>query len=409
MPVTLEQIRVGRADKVDRAIVDEFIRNSQLLNALTFDDSISPSGGSTMTYGYLRTQTSPAAEGRDINADYTPTESTKEKKTTDLVIMGGAYQVDRVIGKAAPDEVAFQASEKIKATINRFHYLFVNGKKTNQQEFDGIAEAVNGTSTDFDASDVDVSTMTQAAAISLCEKLDEAILAMSEKPTYILGNQKSIVKLKSAARTLGYLTQVEDAFGKQVDSYDGIIFLEMGRYYNENLGRDTEIIPIDGNSGKTDIYLVAIGLNGVHGVTINGDKAIDSKQPDFTQSAAVQAGYVELVASIAVKNSRAVARIKGLQVSPSLKTLGTLTVAVAANKVTVTPAKAKIGNAYYYRVDASATISAPTANVTINTSEWTKLPTNGAVSLATGGYARVVEVGAISLLPVATGVGGPVA
>ena len=80
MAVTLNDIKVGRADKVDRAIIDEFIRKSELLASLPFDDAISPNGGSTMTYGYLRVETSPAAEGRAINSDYTAAESKKEKK-----------------------------------------------------------------------------------------------------------------------------------------------------------------------------------------------------------------------------------------------------------------------------------------------------------------------------------------
>lgn len=408
MGVTLSEMKVGRADKVDRAVIDEFVRNSKLLAAMPFDDAISPNGGSTLTYGYLRLLTSPAAEGRAIGGEYTADEATKEKKTTDLVIMGGSYQIDRVIGDAAPDEVAFQTAEKIKATTNRFHYLFINGNANTPNEFDGIAQAVNGTSTDFDASTIDASAMTSTVAVALCEKLDEAILSMSEKPTFICANSKAIIKLKSAARTLGYLTQGEDAFGKPVDTYNGIEFMDMGRYYNEALGRDTEVIPIDGNSGKTSIYLVALGQAGVHGVTIKGDKAISSRMPDFSQAGAVKTGDVEFVASVAIKNTRAVARLKDIQVASTLSALGTLKVSAAENKVTVTPNKAKIGNSYYYAVDSSATISAPAASTAIEASVYKALPANGVISLATNGYVRVVEAGTTSKLPVATGIGGPV-
>jgi hypothetical protein len=408
MGVTLSEMKVGRADKVDRAVIDEFVRNSKLLAAMPFDNAISPNGGSTLTYGYLRLLTSPAAEGRAINSDYTADEATKEKVTTDLVIMGGSYQIDRVIGDAAPDEVAFQTAEKIKATTNRFHYLFINGNADTPNEFDGIADAVNGTSTDFDASAIDASTMTAAVGITLCEKLDEAILAMSEKPTFICANSKAIIKLKSAARALGYLTPGEDAFGKTVDTYNGIEFLDMGRFYNESLGRDTEVIPIDGNSGKTSIYLVALSKAGVHGVTLKGDKAITSRMPDFSQAGAVKTGDVEFVASIAIKNTRAVARLKNIQVAATLSTLGDLTVTAAVNKVTVVPNKAKIGNSYYYLVDASKTINAPAASTAINTLEYAALPANGVIVLADNGYVRVVEVGTTSKLPVATGIAGPV-
>lgn len=401
--ITLSDIKIGRADKYDRMVIDTFIRKSAILAAMPFDNCISPSGGSTLTYGYIRLKTSPAAEGRAVGSDYTANPATKEAVTTDLKIMGGKYEIDRVLADAAPDEIAFQTEEKIQATVNRYHWLFVNGDKNNATEFDGLAKIVEGSVTDFDGSGIDLSTMNNTAtALKITEALDTAILAMKERPTYILANSKAIVKIQSAAKTLGYLTQAEDAFGKPVRAYDGIPMLDLGRYYNEDLGSDTEIIGIDDASGKTDIYLVALSMSGAHGITLKGDKAITSRLPNFSEAGAVKSGDVEFVAGLAVKNTRAIARIKGVQVQATLTTLGSLTVAATLNKVTVTPNKPKIGNAYYY-AKASASISAPTANTAINTSVYTALPANGVIALSANDFARVVEVDSTSLLPIATG------
>ncbi|MCK9457141.1 MAG: phage capsid protein [Candidatus Riflebacteria bacterium] len=409
MAITLSDIKIGRADKYDRMVIDTFIRKSAILAAMPFDNCISPSGGSTLTYGYIRLKTSPAAEGRAINSDYTAAPATKEAVTTDLQIMGGKYEIDRVLADAAPDEIAFQTEEKIQATVNRYHWLLVNGDKNNQTEFDGLAKIVDGSVTDFDGSGIDLSTMNNTAtALKITEALDTAILAMKERPTYILANSKAIVKIQSAAKQLGYITQAEDAFGKPVRAYDGIPMIDLGRYYNEDLGSDTEIIGIDDASGKTDIYLVALSMSGAHGITLKGDKAITSRLPNFSEAGAVKSGDVEFVAGLAVKNTRGIARIKDVQVQATLTALGTLTVAAAVNKVTVTPKKPKIGNEYYYAVDASVTISAPTANTALSTDTWTPLPANGVISLAENGYVRVVEADSSSLLPVATGVDGPV-
>lgn len=402
MPITLNDIKIGRADKYDRMVIDTFMRKSAILAAMPFDNCISPSGGSTLTYGYIRLKTSPAAEGRAINSDYTAAPATKEAVTTDLQIMGGKYEIDRVLADAAPDEIAFQTEEKIQATVNRYHWLFVNGNKNNATEFDGLAKIVDGSVTDFDGSGIDLSTMNTANALKITEALDTAILAMKERPTYILANSKTIVKIQSAAKQLGYLTQAEDAFGKQVRAYDGIPMIDLGRYYNENLGSDTEIIGIDDASGKTDIYLVALSMSGAHGITIKGDKAITSRLPNFSEAGAVKSGDVEFVAGLAVKNTRAIARIKGVQVQATLSTLGSLTVAAASNKVTVTPNKPKIGNAYYYAT-GSATITAPAANTAINTSVYAELPANGVIALSANNFVRVVEVDSTSLLPIATG------
>lgn len=403
MAITLNDIKIGRADKYDRMVIDTFMRKSAILAAMPFDNCISPSGGSTLTYGYIRLKTSPAAEGRAINSDYTAAPATKEAVTTDLQIMGGKYEIDRVLADAAPDEIAFQTEEKIQATVNRYHWLFVNGNKNNATEFDGLAKIVEGSVTDFDGSGIDLSTMNTANALKITEALDTAILAMKERPTYILANSKAIVKIQSAAKTLGYLTQAEDAFGKQVRAYDGIPMLDLGRYYNEDLGSDTEIIGIDDASGKTDIYLVALSMSGAHGITLKGDKAITSRLPNFSEAGAVKSGDVEFVAGLAVKNTRAIARIKDVQVQATLGVLGSLTVSASLNKVTVTPNKPKIGNAYYYAVNASASITAPSVNTALNTSTWTPLPANGVISLAASGYVRVVEVDSTSLLPIATG------
>ena len=404
MAITLSDIKIGRADKYDRMVIDTFIRKSAILAAMPFDNCISPSGGSTLTYGYIRLKTSPAAEGREINSDYNPAVATKEAVTTDLKIMGGKYEIDRVLADAAPDEIAFQTEEKIQATVNRYHWLFVNGDKDNDAtEFDGLAKIVDGSVTDFDGSGIDLSTMSVAAALKITEALDTAILAMKERPTYILANSKAIVKIQSAAKQLGYLTQAEDAFGKQVRAYDGIPMLDLGRYYNEDLGSDTEIIGIDDASGKTDIYLVALSMSGAHGITLKGDKAITSRLPNFSEAGAVKSGDVEFVAGLAVKNTRAIARIKDVQVQATLTTLGSLTVTADSNKVTVTPKKPKIGNEYYYTVNSSASISAPTPNTALSTDTWTPLPANGVISLAASGYVRVVEVDSTSFLPIATG------
>lgn len=404
MAITLSDIKIGRADKYDRMVIDTFMRKSAILAAMPFDNCISPSGGSTLTYGYIRLKTSPAAEGRAINHDYNPAPATKEAVTTDLKIMGGKYEIDRVLADAAPDEIAFQTEEKIQATVNRYHWLFVNGDKDNDAtEFDGLAKIVNGSVTDFDGSGIDLSSMSSTAvALKITEALDTAILAMKERPTYILANSKAIVKIQSAAKTLGYLTQAEDAFGKQVRAYDGIPMLDLGRYYNEDLGSDTEIIGIDDASGKTDIYLVALSMSGAHGITLKGDKAITSRLPNFSDAGAVKSGDVEFVAGLAVKNTRAIARIKDVQVQATLGVLGSLTVTAASNKVTVNPKKPKIGNAYYYAA-ASASIAAPSVSTAINTTTFVELPANGVISLSANDFARVVEVDATSLLPIATG------
>ena len=147
MAITLAEAKVGMADKVDQQIVDMFRRSSQLLDQMVFDNCIAPgTGGSTLAYGYIQLKTPSTAAVRTINTEYTPGEAKKEKKTTNAIIMGGSFQVDRVLQNTAGavDELAFQAEQKIKATANYFHNLVING---SAEEEDGFVSGTFDTTT----------------------------------------------------------------------------------------------------------------------------------------------------------------------------------------------------------------------------------------------------------------------
>lgn len=314
MAVTLAQAKVGMADKVDQQVVETIRRNSILMDKLVFDDAVSPgTGGSTLTYGYMQLKTPASADGRAINAEYTPQEAEREKKTTDLVVMGGSYQIDRVLAQTsgAIDEVAFQTEQKTKATVGRYQYLAINGDGARATEFDGLAKLAEGTDSEIDASGLDLTSMDETKAEAVAEALDGAISGMIRKPDLILANSKAISKLKAAARLLGYKSSSEDAFGRTVDGYDGIPFVDLGQYYN---GASTiDIIPV--SEGLTDIYLVNLGLDALHGVSPSGAKMVSTHTPDFTEAKAVHTGDVELVAGLALKNSRGLAVLKDVKIA----------------------------------------------------------------------------------------------
>ena len=102
MAITLKDAKVSMADKVDQQVVDMFRRSSVLLDHMVFDNAISPgTGGSTLTYGYVQLKSPATAAVRTVGGEYTPGEAIREKKTTGAVIMGGSFQVDRVLQNTA--------------------------------------------------------------------------------------------------------------------------------------------------------------------------------------------------------------------------------------------------------------------------------------------------------------------
>lgn len=320
MPITLAEAKVGMADKVDQNIIDTFRRSSLLLDNLVFDNAISPgTGGSTLTYGYIQLKTPSTANVRTINTEYTPGEAKREEKTTKAIIMGGKFQIDRVlIGTAgAVDELAFQAEQKIKATSNYFNNLVINGNVTTgtgvQNTFDGLNKLLTDTETEI-TSAVDVSTSAKMDSNynALLDEVDAFLSTLDGKPSMLLMNNKMLTKMRSAARRAGYYASSRDEFGRVVETYNDIPMYDMGKYYDGSTTKD--IIETGSTTGKTDIYAVTIGLDGFHGISPTGSKVISSYMPDLNAPGAVKDGEVELVAGVALKNTNKAGVLRGVQI-----------------------------------------------------------------------------------------------
>ena len=323
MAITLAEAKVGMADKVDQQIVDMFRRSSLLLDQMVFDNCISPgTGGSTLTYGYVQLKTPATAAVRSINSEYTPGEAKREKKTTSAIIMGGSFQIDRVLQNTAGavDELAFQAEQKIKATANYFHNLVINGCAAATGSgfvpgtFDGLRKLLSGTSNEITSG---VSLTTSAELDSnynaFLDEMDGFISSLDGTASMLMMNHAMLVKLRSIARRAGYYEREKDDFGRVVETYAGVPMVDMGKYYNGSATVDV----VGTDSGKTAIYAVGLGLDGFHGISPSGTGVIQSYMPDMNAPGAVKTGEVELVAGVALKNTLKAACLKGIAISAS--------------------------------------------------------------------------------------------
>ncbi len=327
MPITLEQAKVGMANKVDQMVIDEFRRGSLLLDKMIFDNSVSPgTGGSTLAYGYQRLKTPARAEFRAINSEFKKNEAIREPFTVYLKIFGGAFELDRVIINTAGaiDELNFQLQQKIKAATNLFHYTVINGDSAvNELAFDGLDKALVGTSTEVGTDkyiDLSDSAALNNNYITFLDELDNFLAELDGKPTFLLGNSKLITKIKAVARRAGYLTPSEDAFGRKVDTYDGIQLVDLDYYVNDE-GQVIPTVPIVQRtidsadvSGLTDLYAVRLGLDGFHGVTVTGNNIISTYLPDLKGPGAVKTGEVEMIAAVALKATRAAGVLRNIKV-----------------------------------------------------------------------------------------------
>lgn len=332
MAITLAEAKVGMADKVDQQVVDEFRRSSLLLDRLVFDNAISPAtGGSTLTYGYVQLKTPSTAAVRAINAEYTAGEAKREEKTAKAVIMGGSFEIDRVIQNTsgAVDELAFQAQQKIKATSNYFHNLVINGTSASSgagyvaNTFDGLRKLLNGTSNEL-STDIDLSDASKLDSNSnaFIDQLDALVHAVDGDVTMLLMNADMLLKVRAAARRAGYYDRTKDDFGRVVELFGGIPLMDCGKYYNGSASVDVigTSTPTSNAAGTSSIYAVSIGLDGFHGISPTGTGVISSYMPNMASPGAVKKGEVELVAGVVLKNTLKAAALNGIVMKPKTGT-----------------------------------------------------------------------------------------
>lgn len=328
MAMTLLDMKAGMSDKVAQQVVDSFLRKSEILQLLQFDNCVSPQGGSTLTYSYMQKKLPSVAAFRALNTEYTANEATMERKTADLKIFGGKFSMDRVLKQAEGkyNNMAFQIEEKILSAVSLFHHTLINGDSTtNAEEFDGLDKMLAGTTSEFNTSAViDVSTMDKLKTNA--DQLYEALqlLIKNTEADALLMNSSMIAKIQTMARILGYKTETEEAFGKKVTTMDGVRFMDLGNHYTVSGGVATANSVVksgisrtvgSAQTGLTDIYGVKFDLNdGFHAASLTGDSAIRQYLPDFNAPTAVKDGEVEMVAATVLKNTQHAGVLRNIKI-----------------------------------------------------------------------------------------------
>lgn len=320
MAFTLAEMKSGMSDKVAEQVVDVFLRESEILQLLPFDDAVSPQGGSTLTYSYMQKVLPSTASFRKLNEEYTHSAATMVRKTADLKVFGGEFDIDRVLKEAEGkyNNMAWQMEEKIKAAVSLFHYTLINGNSTsNADEFDGLDKMLVGTTSEYGTgTKIDLSNMTalKANADQFYEAL--TMLIRDTEADALLMNADMIVKVQTVARVLGYKTESEEAFGKKVTVMDGVRLMDLKNHYtvDSNAAVANAVVKkglsrtigseSSATTGLTDIYAVKFDINdGFHAASVTGDNAIKQYLPDFSQPGAVKKGEVEMVAATILKNT----------------------------------------------------------------------------------------------------------
>lgn len=313
--ITLQEYKDRTPDKHDLSgVIDELQKSSVLMDALEWDDTVTPAGDS-FPYVYYKKTTESTAAFRAVGESYTPSDAKIGKEFAEVKILGGQYVIERAFAKASKDkfidEVELQSSEKVKAVKATFSDAMINGDSAvNEKEFDGLNKMITGSDTEF-TSQVDLSTsaLTDTNYTAFIDEVDGVIAEMVDEPDFICGNTKSIAKFKAVARRAGQYQETKDSVGRTISKYGNAVLLDLGA----KSGSTDPIVGID-EDGKTDLYFIKLGRNAFHGITLN-NQLMDTVTPDFNSEAETSAkGLVEFYGAVVLKNSKAAAVLRGIKV-----------------------------------------------------------------------------------------------
>ncbi|MFF5972221.1 major capsid protein [Streptomyces sp. NPDC012769] len=353
MPITLAQAQVNTQTDVDYAVIDNLRRYSWLLDQIVFDDTVNPgTGGGTLTYGYTRLTAARQAAFRALNSEYTAGQATRARSSVELKPLGGRFDIDRVLarlGAAQTNEITFQMQQLLTATRTKFQDELINGDvAVDVNGFDGLDKALTGTSTEYLPASEGVSTGyldwtrgtidTQAEAMAQLDLVDDFLSRIIPSHTgggdqgepgalppgvkAILGNTKSITRMRALGRWAGIYTQTKDDLGREIESYGPWRLIDLG----DNALGTAPIIPIEtrdadgggagGNiTGLTDLYAASFGLDALHGASVAGKPLVETWMPDFTTSGAVKSGEIEMgPVAMVLRNTKACGVLRNIKV-----------------------------------------------------------------------------------------------
>lgn len=324
MAVTLAEAKNNALEDYDPFVIDEFRKSSVILDSLIFDDAVNPAGGgATLDYSYRRQETQPTAEFRAINTEYSPSTTTTKKYSTTLAVLGGAFEIDRILANVGPkgsDEVTRNINDKVKAAITLFQDTVINGDVgVNDKAFDGLDKALTGSSTEMKptSDNYDWTDLEGEKGNKAIDTLDEFLDLLDGTPTIVVGNKKALARVRAMVRrTSMYVREPIDglanANGRPIsrESYGGILFADAG----EKAGSNDPIIPIAAD-GTTSLYAYRVGLDGFCGITTTDGTLVKTWLPDFTQPGAVHRGEVELgPVGVALKATKAAGVLRKIKV-----------------------------------------------------------------------------------------------
>lgn len=331
MPITLAQAGVNTINDIDFAVIDDFRRNSWLMDNMPFDDTAVPGTGTgTLGYSYVRKLTGAAAAPRAYNAEFVPGQATRQKFSVSLIPIGASFNVDRDladIGPSGSNEVTFQMGDAMVATRERFVREFLYGDTAvDTATFDGLSKGLTGTNTELTTATNWLTPATQVAALQELDKVNVWLSkivpsnvgsmtpgqpgAVPPGVKALLFNTLSYTQFVRLARWANMVTMTKDNFDQDIETYRGYRLIDLG----DRADGATSIIPTAAN--VTEVFAVTLGLDAVHAASVAGKQLVRTYMPDFTTAGAVKTGEIQIgPATFVMRSTRSAAVYRNITVS----------------------------------------------------------------------------------------------
>ena len=146
--------------------------------------------------------------------------------------------------------------------------------------------------------------------MAFLDTLDEFLGELDGTPDALLVNSKMAAKLRAVARRAGMYQTTKDNFGRQIEMYGNIPFVDIGA----KAGSNDPIIATGSSNGETSIYAVRFGMDAFHAISMAGQPPVKIWLPNFTSAGAVKKGEVEMVAGCALKTTKSCGVLRKIKV-----------------------------------------------------------------------------------------------
>ncbi|AIQ13635.1 major capsid protein [Paenibacillus durus] len=306
MALTLLESAKLTQDALQKGVITTFVQSAPVLQMLPF---IEYQGSA---YAYNREDTLPDVAFRGVNESYTESTGTVARESETLVILGGVSDVDRYQQQTESnlnDIRAVHTGLKAKATAFKFQDTFFNGDvAVDSKSFNGLKKRISGDQLLTAATNgLDISD--DANVHIFLEALDALIYQTRGRADALFMDSKTMIKLNSIARKLGFHAQSVDAMGQPVTLYNNVPIFDAG----EN-AVGAKIIGHGETTGSavntTSIYAVKFGANQFLSGLTNGGVQVEDL--GLTDSGTAYRTLVEFYCGIAMFDPKSAARLSGI-------------------------------------------------------------------------------------------------